>query len=335
MALKIAVKPGATYTSIFAEGHGLVLREPTLVAFDDKNRRKVRAVGYEALSMQGKAPNVSVVSPMTDGIVSEPDVFTLMLREFLNKIFVDYIFKPRMDAFVAIPLGLTLAEREMYEDALIDAGVVSATLIPGVILAAIGADLPVGTQKGIMSVNLGGGRTDMALLSYGGILNGCGVAIGGSAFDRAVVDYIVGRYGIRIDAEAAKKLREDVGTLVENDAAYCNVSGMDISSDAPQLVPVHASDIREVITPYLVRICDLTKTIIKTCPSNIAKDIMTDGISLTGGVSNMPGIGEFFMKQLGLPVTRYSRPEYLQITGLSKLLGSEVLMDQLVRGGAV
>lgn len=330
----IAIKPGSTYTSIYVEGHGLVLREPTLAAYS-KNSRRIRAVGYEALEMRGKAPNIRVVSPLSEGIICDPESFSLMLREFLAKIFEDRFFRPRLDAVVSIPLGLSVSEREMYEDAVFDAGVRQVTLVPGVVLSAIGADLPVGTGRGMLNVNLGGGRTDMALLTYGGIINGCGVALGGITFDKAVSDYLVGRYGIRIEPETARKLREDVGSLIENDMAASTISGMNINANVPELGIIYATDVREVIKPYLMRICDLVKTIVKSCPASVARDLMESGISLTGGVSNTLGIREFFMNALGLPVRIYDRPEYLQIVGAGKLIGNEELMEQLVKGGSI
>lgn len=335
MALTLAIKPGTTHTLIYVAGHGLVLKEPTLTAFDGKSCRRVRAVGYEALAMRGKAPGVNVISPIREGIVVEPEIFTLMLKEYIGKIFENNVFKPRLRAIVSIPLGLTLTEREMYEDALIEAGIGSVTLVPGVILSAIGADMPVGTGKGMLNINMGGGRTDIALISYGGIINGCGVGIGGGAFDKAIVDYLVGKYGIRISFDAAKKLREDIGSLYDNDISNQTVSGMDINSNVPEFATVYALDIRDVIKPYLSRICDLTKTIIKSCPADIANDLMEGGISLTGGVSNMPGIKEFFMKTFDLPVKSYENPEYLQIVGAGKLISDDKLLEELVNGGSV
>lgn len=334
MTTTIAIKPGSMFTSIYVEGHGLVLREPTLAAYG-KNSRKVRAVGYEALEMRGKAPNISVVSPISEGIICEPEVFSLILKEFLVRIFEDSFFMPRLNAIVSIPLGLSVSEREIYEDAVFDAGVKSVTLVPGVVLSAIGADLPVGTARGMLNVNLGGGRTDMALLSYGGIINGCGVALGGITFDKAISDYLVGRYGIRISLETARQLREDVGSLLENDMAASTISGMNINTNIPVLACIYASDIREVVRPYLMRICDLTKTIIKSCPTTIANDLMAGGISLTGGISNMLGIREFFMEMLGLPVRIYDKPEYLQILGAGKLISNDDLFEQLEKGGSV
>lgn len=334
MTLNIAIKPGSTYTSIYVSGHGLVLKEPTLAAFDGKIKR-IRAVGFEALAMRGKAPNVTVVSPISEGIIVEPEIFTAMLKEYLAKIYEDAFFKPRLRAIVSIPLGLSVSERETYEDAFTDAGISSVTFVPGVMLAAIGADLPVGTGRGMLDINIGGGRTEIALLSYGGIINGCGAGIGGSTFDKALVDYVVGKYGVRISLESACKLREDIGTLHNNDIASCNVSGMDINSNVPEIATVYALDILDVVKPYMLRICDLAKSIIKSCPAGIANDLMDGGIALTGGASNLPGIEELFMEQLMLPVRTFHRPEYLQIIGAGKLINNDELMKQLIAGGAV
>lgn len=332
----IAIKPGSTYTSIYVSGHGLVLKEPTVAAFDENNRKHVRAVGHEALAMRGKAPNVTVISPVSEGVISEPEIFAMMLKCFLDKICpIDAVFRPRYKAIVAIPLGLSMEEREMYEDVMLDAGIRSVTLVPSVVLSAIGADLPVGTGNGMISVNIGGGRTEVALLSYGGIIDGCGVGIGGQILDEALVDYTTGKYGVRIGVDQARKVREEIGSLYDNDKACMTVGGMNVASNVPETVNIYALDVRDVALPYFMRICDLVKTIIKGCPVNVANDIMNNGIIITGGVSNIHGIDVLFMEQLGLPVKIYTRPQYLQIVGAGKLLTNDELMNQLITGGSV
>lgn len=332
----IAIKPGSTYTSIYVAGHGLVLKEPTVAAFDGKNRKRIRAVGNEALAMKGKAPNVTVISPVTEGVISDPEIFTLMLRQYLDKICpVDAVVRPRYKAIVAIPLGLTLDEREAYEDVMLDAGISSVTLVPSIVLSAVGADLPVGTASGLLVVNIGGGRTEIGLLSYGGIIDGCGVGIGGETLDKALVDYVIGKYGVKISLQDARRVREEIGSLYDNDVASMTVGGMNIASNVPENVNIFALDVRDVALPYLSRVCDLVKTIIKSCPVGIAGDIMNGGVAITGGVSNILGIDEYFIDKLSLPVKIYQRPEYLQIKGAGKLLYNDELMQQLITGGSV
>lgn len=332
----IAIKPGSTYTTIYLSGHGPVLKEPTVAAIENTDKKRIRAVGYEALAMRGKAPNVTVVSPVSEGIIVEPEIFTLMLKEFLMKICPENaFFKPRYKAIVSIPMGLSVEEREAYEEVFLDADISSVTLVPAIVLSAIGADMPVGTGKGMLAVNIGGGRTEAALLSYGGIIKGCGVGIGGQLFDKALVDSIIGKYGIKISLDDARKLREEIGTLYENDIASMTVSGKDIVSNVPGSAIVYALDIREVVLPYFVRICDLVKTIIKSCPPSAAIDLISEGIAITGGVSNIPGIDRLFTQQLELPVKVFERPEYLQIIGAGKLLNNDELLSQLISGGSV
>ncbi|MBR2970729.1 MAG: rod shape-determining protein [Clostridia bacterium] len=332
----IAIKPGSTYTSIYVHGYGLVLKEPTVAAFDDREKKQVRAVGYEALAMRGKAPGVTVVSPITDGVISQPEIFTGILKAFLDKICpVGVTLKPKYKALVAIPLGLTVGEREMYEDVMLDAGISSVTLVPAIVLSAIGADLPVGTGNGMLTVNIGGGRTEIALLSYGGIIDGCGVGIGGEKFDKALVDFIMGKYNLKISTDEAKRIREEIGTLYENDIASIAASGMNIVSNVPEVKTVYALDVMDVVKPYLINVCDLIKTIIKSCPVDIAGDIMNSGVVITGGITNIPGIDELFMEQLMLPVKMFERPQYVQIVGAGKLLCNDELMNQLVAGGSV
>ncbi len=331
----IAIKPGSTYTSIYVADQGLVLKEPSVVAFDVKSKKKLRAVGYEAIAMRDSALGVTVLSPINEGIISEPELYTLMLKEFLGKICpVDAILRPRYEAIVGIPMGLSLEEREMYENVMIEAGIMGVTLVPNIILAAIGADLPVGTGRG-MVINIGGGRTEIALISGGGILNGCGVSIGGDAMDKAIVQFTASKYNMNISRENACKLRQEIGTLCEYDMASSVVSGIDITSKVPESASIPAYEIREVILPYYMRICDLAKTIIRSCPANIVRDIIGGEIAITGGASNIPGIDTLFMRQLSLPVKVFLRPEYIQMTGAKRLLNNNELMQKLVDGGLV
>lgn len=336
MIVNIAIKPGSTFTSIYVAGHGLVLKEPTLVALIGKDKKQIRAFGYDALAMRGKAPNVTVISPISDGIIKEPEIFTRLLKEFLIKICPETaIFAPRYKAIVSIPLGLADEEREMYEEAFLDAGILSVTLVPGIVLSAIGADLPVGTGRGMLAVNLGGGKTEIALLSYGGIVNGCGVGIGGNVFDNALIDFLLYKYNIKISLDTATKIREEIGSLYDNDIATMTVSGIDKSSNLPTQATVCASDVSEVLKPYFVRICDLILTIVKACPPSIARDVYNGGLIITGGVSNIPGIDDFFRERLSLPVKVFVKPEYVQIVGAGKLIGNNELMDKLISGGSV
>lgn len=336
MVVNIAVKPGSTFTMIYVAGHGLVLKEPTVVAVDSNDKEKIRAFGYEALALRGKAPNVTVLSPISDGIICEPAIFSKLLKEFLVKISPDgALFPPRYKAIVSVPLGLNENEREMYEDAFLDAGIVGVTLVPGIVLSAIGADLPVSAGKGMLAVNIGGGKTEIALLSCGGIINGCGIALGGNVFDKALVDFVAEKYNIRISSDTATKIREEIGTLHENDVARITVSGMDKKSNIPAVATVCARDVLDVVKPYFIRICEIIMTIIKSCPEGIARDLFGCGVTITGGASKIPGIDKLFKEQLTLPVNIVEYPEYVQIKGAGKLLGNQELMDSLIAGGAV
>ncbi len=332
----IAIKPGSTYTSIYVHGHGLVLREPSLISFDGRDRKNLRAVGYDAAALRENAPDVTTVSPISDGIITEPEIFSVMLKAFIDKICPDEaIIRPRYDAIVGIPLGLTMDEREMYEDAVIEAGVNSVTLVPNIVLSAIGADLPVGTGKGMVAVNIGGGRTEMAVISCGGIINGCGVSIGGSTMDRAIAEFVASSCNMRISLDEARKVREEIGTLYENDIATMTINGQDVTSRIPEVASVRAFDIRDVIMPYYIRICELVRTLIGSCPASLAREISGSEIAITGGASNIPGIDKLFMQQLSVNARAFDRPEYLQMTGAGRLLSDDELMKQLLSGGSV
>ncbi len=332
----IAIKLGSAFTSIYTSDGGLVLREPTVVAMGGTDKSKIVAVGNDALSMREKSPDITVLSPVSEGIMASPDVCAFMLKAFLDKICPQSaIFRPRYEAIVGIPLGLTADERELYEEVFAEADITNVTLVPNVLLSAIGAGLPIKSDKGMLVVNIGGGRTEIALISCGGIINGCGMGVGGQAIDKAIMSYVANNFNMKISAESARKLREEVGSLYENDTANSVVSGMDVSSNVPESAMVHSYDIREVMMPYFLRICDLAKAVVKTCPPSIARDIVGGEVALTGGVSNIPGIDALFMRQLSLPVKMFDRPEFLQIIGAGTLLSDGELMKRLIDGGSV
>lgn len=332
--LNIAIKTGSTYTSIFVSGYGLVLREPTVVAFENANLKRIRAVGTDALQLVGKSPNLTFVNPVREGVINEPDVCARMVREYLNRITEHFVFRPKISAIVAIPIGLSVEEREMYEYVFAEAGISSVTLVPEVILSAIGADMPL-TTAGMIALNIGGGHTEAASLSHGTIVKGCGVSIGGETFDQAIADYILGKYNVRVSLETARMAREQVESLQENDISSAVVSGMDIIQNAPSSINLYALDVLEVIKPYFLHICDVVKTIIKTCPAAIAEDVLDNGLFVTGGLGRVPGLNKLLYDELGLPVKTFDRPEYVQILGGGKLLNNKALIKALTDNGVI
>ena len=222
--MEIAVEIGTSYTSIYLSGSGLVLREPTVVAYTGAGeRRKVRAVGNKAIEMLGKTPERTlIVSPVVDGVIVDPDTCAVLLRAFIGRIVDDgySFFRPRIKAILAVPMGLEKKQYKTYEDVCFAADISEVTTIESIILAGVGIDMPLTSPHAGLVVNIGGGATEIAALSLCGIIDGYGVSIGGNMMDNALIDYISGKKSLRLGTNTARKLKHDIGGDIYRSGIY-------------------------------------------------------------------------------------------------------------------
>ncbi|MBO5224777.1 MAG: rod shape-determining protein [Clostridia bacterium] len=331
MAINIALELGTSYTTIFVDNYNIVLREPTAVAFLDNEENTVRAVGEEALKMQGKTgEKINVVFPVSDGYVSDPESATLMLAEFIKKIFPTRtkFFAPTLKAILSIPTGLSVEERKTYEDILVKAGINKVEMVDKVLLGAIGADLPI-SDGGVIIASIGGGCSEIALVGMYSVISGCSINVGGNMMDRAIIDYIVGKYGIKISKATASRLKEETASLYVNDIATCEVKGLNTDTLTPTTVKVCATDLYETLQPYYERICDGILGIINDCPPALAESLHNKGVFVVGGGAKIPGLKEMLAERIPLPVTIVSEPEYASVSGGGKLVSDKDLMDEI------
>lgn len=330
--MEIAVEIGTGYTSIFLPGNGIVLREPTIIAFigDPKNKR-VRAVGTAAEQMLGKTPeHTTIIAPVVDGVIADADACVVLMREFIKKILPSsYIFFPKIKAIVGIPTGLTIEERSIYEDVCSSAGMAEVTMIDNVMLTGIGIDLPVDSAGGLL-VNIGAGMTEIAAVSLSGVISGCGVTIGGNMMDNAIIDYVAGKYDVKIGKLAARKLKNEIGSLFENDLSEMSVSGRNVRTKNSDSAFVTAAELCGILKPYYMRIAEATESIINMCPPEIAGEIYRRGIWVVGGGSKILGLRELFSRRLGLSVYLVDEPSYCTILGAGKLLGDKELLREIL-----
>ena len=330
--MEIALKLGTCYTSIFLAGSGVVLREPSLIAFNgDTKEGRVKAVGREARLMQGKSVDkITIVSPVKDGIIVDEHSCALMLERFIQKLYpASFIFRPRIRAIVGLPLGLKAAERETYESVCYAAYVNSVTLVPNILMCGIGIDLPVGSEHGGIIVNIGGGVTEIAVFTLSEIISGYSVSIGGNMLDRALTDSIAGKFNLKIGLVSARQLREEAGSLLNGDKVNMVAAGMDIRLKAPGKITVTSADVLEVVKPYYLRITDAVNNVIKACPPEVAGDILQKGIFVTGGASKIPGLTELFEERSKLEVNTVKYPELAAVVGGGKLLSNKELLREI------
>ncbi|MDD7158316.1 MAG: rod shape-determining protein [Firmicutes bacterium] len=330
--VNIALDIGTCYTSVFVENQGIVLREPTLIAYTGKDdTRKLGCVGDQAADIIGKAPdNTTVVRPVHGGYISDPAAATMMLGQYLNKINVEKSFFTRINAVLAVPTGLSVEERKQYGDVCYDAGIANVDMVDNIMLSALSMNLPVDAASGSLVVNIGGGSTEIALISLCGIITGCSVSIGGDMMDAAICDYVVGKYGLRISKALARKIKEEIGSLYPNDNAGLEIKGVNSKTLVPATCTVYATDVYESLMPYYSKVSEAVRDVIKTCPKSFAADLTEKGVYVTGGASRILGLDRVMRKALDLDVHISAHPDYSACAGGGKLLSNRELLKRIL-----
>ena len=331
MTYSIAIKLGSCNTSIFKQGEGIVLFEPSLVAYSGSGKeRDIKAVGSRAKRMQGRTDEQTfVMSPIFEGRITDVELACVMLKSFLNKVIKKGIVKPKIKAVVCIPLGLTLEERKNFEKVCYSVGIQDVVLVPAVICGAIGYNFPVSEPNGICLVNIGGGSTDIAVVSCNSIIEGVNIGVGGEVIDRAIERHIADKFGVQIGIGVAEALKEEIGSLYKNDMSNAEVSGVDIETKMARDVVVESQDIYEVIENYFSKIVEAIKSVMNECPPNIIQDVDAKGVYLMGGTSLMTGVEQYFRKELGQSVKIEDYTTAIDVLGAGKLLSDAKLLKEL------
>ncbi len=331
--MNIAIEIGTSFTSIYLEGAGVVLREPTVVAYQGEgDKREVFAVGNKAIKLQGKTPDkTTVVCPVVDGYIVDESACVDLMTQFINKILpVSYVFFPKIKAILVAPTGLNAEERKLYEDVILKSGVAESTIVDNVIATALGAELPIETADGGFVANIGGGVTEIALISLCGAVSGCSINVGGNMMDKALMDFIVGKYGVKVGLSTARKIREEVGTLHPNDTSFIEVSGININTQTPVSQCVYALDTYDALLPYYARIADAIRGNTNMCPPELAKTVYEKGLYIAGGASKIPEIEKVFADILNIPCFVCQDPELTAIIGAGKLLSNPEMLKQIL-----
>ncbi len=300
----IGVDLGTANTLVYVKGKGIVLQEPSVVAID-RDSGRVIAVGSEARRMLGRTPgNIIAIRPLQDGVIADYDVTEKMLRYFISRAGGGhkFFFRPRI--MVCIPSGVTGVEERAIRQAAIQAGAKEAHLIEEPLAAALGAGLDISQPSGSMIVDVGGGTTDIAVLSLGGIVCSKSLRVGGDKFDEAIVRYIRKEYNLAIGERTGEELKMEVGTAYLPDAIDKNteIRGRDMLSGLPRAVTVTRSQVYAAIKETLDLIVASVKEVLERTAPELASDIINKGIIMTGGGSLLDGIDRLLSKETGLPV---------------------------------
>ncbi len=298
---KIGIDLGTTNVRVFVPKRGLVIYEPSVVAISTVDR-KILAVGKEAKEMLGRTPDTIVaVRPLKDGVIADYKTTEAMLRYFISKALGGIrLFRP--EVMVAVPGGITSTERRAVIDATIAAGARAAYIVKEPVVAAIGADIPIGSASGHMIVEIGGGTAEIAVLSLGGIVTSSSVRVGGNKLDAAIVEFIRRKYGLAIGERTAEEIKIQIGSAFPQDEQLVmDVKGRDVLMGLPRTITVTSNDITEAIEDELNRIVSAVKEVLHDTPPELSADIIEKGMILSGGTGQLKNLDQLLTKATGVP----------------------------------
>lgn len=293
---------GTANTLVHLKGKGIVLREPSVVAIQ-RDTGEVLAVGEEAKQMIGRTPgNIVAIRPLKDGVIADFDVTQAMLKYFIRKsIDTKSFIRPRV--VVGVPSGVTEVEKRAVIDATMQAGAREAYLIEEPMAAAIGAGLPVHEPTGNMVVDIGGGTTEVAVISLGGIVTSRSIRIGGDEMDESIVQYIKRTYNLMIGERTAEEIKTSIGAAIVPDTDHgMDIRGRDLVSGLPKTLNIKASEVQQALNEPVMGIIEAVKVTLEKTPPELASDIMDRGIVMTGGGSLLRGLDRLLSKETGMPV---------------------------------
>jgi len=312
---KIGIDLGTANTLVFVPGRGVVLNEPSVVAISLEDNR-ILAVGNEAKSMIGRTPEAIVAyRPMKDGVIADYKVAEAMLRYYMRKALGSWSFiKP--EVLLSVPAGVTSTERRAVIEAAIKAGAKSAYVVKEPILAAIGAGIPIYEAKGHMIADIGGGTTDVAVISLGGIVSSISVKCAGNRIDENITDYIKKTFNLAIGDKTAEDIKINIGSALPIDEELSmTIKGRDLISGLPRSVEVKTNEIVKAISKELREVVKAIKDVLQETPPELASDIIDHGIIMTGGTSSLRNLPELIFRRVGVKAMLAENPLYCVAKG--------------------
>ncbi len=326
----IGIDLGTANTLVYVRGKGILVREPSVVAIN-KNIKKVMAVGEEAKKMIGRTPgNIVAIRPMKDGVIADFDVTQSMLKYFIKKAYGRNRFiKPRV--LVCVPSGVTEVEKRAVVEAAEQAGAKEAYVIEEPMAAAIGAGLPVGEPEGSMVVDVGGGTSEVAILSLGGIVTSKSVRIGGNELDDAIIQYIKKEYSLMIGERTAEEIKISIGSAYPmEEEQELDIKGRDLVSGLPKTITISSQEVRDALKEPINNIIDAIKNTLEKTPPELAADIMDKGIMLTGGGALLNGLDQLLRAETGMPVDIAEDPLDCVVKGTGMVLDDLDMFNKVI-----
>jgi rod shape-determining protein MreB len=327
----MAIDLGTANTLVYVKGQGIVLNEPSVVAIiDDKGKKSVLAVGDEAKTMLGRTPgNISAVRPLRDGVIADFVVTEEMIKHFIKKVHKKRAFaNPRV--IIAVPTGSTPVERKAIQDSAMAAGARSVQLIEESIAAAIGAGLPISDATGSMVVDIGGGTTEIAIMSLGGVVYANSMRVAGDAMDKSIIAYMRKQFNLLVGEASAEKIKKEIGTALPTSGSTYLMKGRDIRSGTPKEIALKEEDTAEALRPVLNQIVAGIKDALEKTPPELSADLVDMGLVLTGGGALLKNIDKLITKETGLPVVIAEDPLSCVVLGTGKTLEHEETFSTLL-----
>lgn len=326
----IGIDLGTANTLVYMRGKGIIIREPSVVAVDVKMDR-VRYVGQEAKDVIGRTPgSIVAVRPLKDGVIADFDMTTSMLQEFIRKALKGRAFAgSRVRVIICIPSGVTAVERRAVKEATQNAGAKRVSIIEEPMAAAIGAGLPVADPTGSMIVDIGGGTSEVAVISLGGIVTSRSVRVAGDEFDSSIINYIKKKYNLLIGERTAENIKIAIGSAypyADNEPSM-DIKGRNLLNGLPENITVTSEEIREALSEPLSHVIEAIKVTLEKTPPELAADIIDQGIMLAGGGALLKGLDLLIHAETGMPVKVAERPLDCVADGTGKVLEN---IDKLI-----
>jgi rod shape-determining protein MreB len=317
--LQLGIDLGTSNTLVYLKNRGIVFEEPSVIAFDKRNQTII-AIGKEAQKMLGRAPQyINVVKPINFGIVTDFEATQAYLTKILESIYKEYFSFLRPIALIGIPLNLTEVQMRGVVDAGLSAGFKKVYLIEEPIAAALGGNLDIDEAKGFLVVDIGGGTTEISVISLGGIVVGKSIKIAGDRFNQAIQNYVRLKYNLIVGESQIEEAKINIGSIIGKNNYY-TLRGRDAITTLPKEINLSSQDLREALSSNLEDLVEEIKDIINITPADLVGDIVNRGIYLTGGGSLLEGLDDYLERNLNVKVNKFENPLHSVVLGLGKII---------------
>jgi rod shape-determining protein MreB len=315
----IAIDLGTANTLVYVKGKGIMVREPSIVAVRLSDRKEI-AIGHEARAMMGKThPDIQVVRPMKDGVIDDDEVAEVMIRAFIRRVHKNRLVRPLV--IVCVPSGVTKSEKRIIRNSAEQAGAREVHLIAEPMAAAMGVGMPVLEPVGNMVVDIGGGTTEIAVISLGGIVNDTSIRIAGDEMDEAIIQFMRRNYNLLIGERTAEEIKCTIGSAMPLEQELTMVAkGRDLIAGVPKAIEISSVEIRQALAEPVAAVVDAMKASLEKTPPELAADIRDRGIIMTGGGSLLKGLDRRLREETGLPINIAEDPLTCVVRGTARVL---------------